>query len=32
MKLGWAVRLRLWNQTSDYGEFEMNTRRQFFFD
>jgi hypothetical protein len=32
LRLGWVVQLRLWNRAKDYGEFELSTRREFFFD
>jgi hypothetical protein len=32
MELGWVVQLRLWSRKTDYGEYELKTRRQFFRD
>jgi hypothetical protein len=32
LRLGWAVQLRLWQRATDYGEYELTTRREFFFD
>ena len=32
LRLGWAAQLRLWNRATDYGEYELTTRREFFFD
>lgn len=31
-QLGWVVQLRLWSRKTDYGEFELNVRREFFRD
>jgi hypothetical protein len=31
-RLGWAVQLRIWSRKTDYGEYELNVRRQFFRD
>jgi hypothetical protein len=32
MRLGWVAQLRLWSRATDYGEYELTTRREFFFD
>lgn len=32
MKLGWVVQLRLWTRKTDYGEYELTVRREFFRD
>lgn len=32
MRLGWVAQLRLWKREKDYGEFELQTKRDFFFD
>jgi hypothetical protein len=32
MKLGWVVQLRLWTRKTDYGEYELTERREFFRD
>ncbi len=32
LRLGWVAQLRLWNRATDYGEYELTTRREFFFD
>jgi hypothetical protein len=32
LRLGWVVQLRLWSRATDYGEYELATRREFFFD
>lgn len=32
LKLGWVAQLRLWKRESDFGEFQLNERRIFFFD
>jgi hypothetical protein len=32
LRLGWVVQLRLWSRPTDYGEYELTTRREFFFD
>jgi hypothetical protein len=32
MRLGWVAQLRLWNQATDYEEYELTTRREFFFN
>ena len=31
-KLGWMVRLKRWQRDSDFGEFKLNERTEFFFD
>jgi hypothetical protein len=31
-RLGWVAQLRLWSRKTDYGEYELHTRRQFFRD
>jgi hypothetical protein len=32
MRLGWVAQLRLWTRPNDYGEYELATRQEFFFD
>ena len=32
LRLGWVVQLRIWSRKTDYGEYELSTRREFFFD
>lgn len=32
LRLGWVAQLRLWSRKTDYGEYELSTRREFFFD
>lgn len=32
MRLGWVAQLRLWQRATDYGEYQLTTRREFFFD
>lgn len=32
LRLGWVAQLRLWSRPTDYGEYELTTRREFFFD
>ena len=32
LRLGWVVQLRLWTRASDYGEYQLTERREFFFD
>ena len=32
MKLGWVIQLRLWTRKTDYGEYELTVRREFFRD
>ena len=32
LRLGWVAQLRLWQRPTDYGEYELTTRREFFFD
>jgi hypothetical protein len=32
LRLGWVVQLRRWSRSSEYGEFELATQREFFFD
>ncbi|HZD61737.1 MAG TPA: hypothetical protein VE200_02990, partial [Xanthobacteraceae bacterium] len=32
LRLGWVAQLRFWSRAADYGEYELTTRREFFFD
>jgi len=32
MRLGWIVELRIWKRKTDYGDFELEQRRDFFWD
>jgi hypothetical protein len=32
LRLGWVAQLRIWSRKTDYGEYELSTRREFFFD
>jgi len=32
LRLGWVAQLRLWSRAKDYEEYELTTRREFFFD
>jgi hypothetical protein len=32
LRLGWVAQLRLWSRATDYGEYELTTRREFFFE
>jgi hypothetical protein len=32
LRLGWVAQLRFWSRATDYGEYELTTRREFFFD
>jgi hypothetical protein len=32
LRLGWVVQLRRWSRPSEFGEFELTTQREFFFD
>lgn len=32
MTLGWLVELNIWQSKTDYGELELTSRREFFFD
>ena len=32
LRLGWVAQLRLWSRKTDYGEYELSTRREFFFE
>jgi hypothetical protein len=32
LRLGWMVRLRRWSRPSEFGEFELTTQQEFFFD
>jgi hypothetical protein len=32
LRLGWVAQLRLWSRATDYAEYELTTRREFFFD
>jgi hypothetical protein len=32
LRLGWVIQLRRWSRPSEFGEFELTTQREFFFD
>jgi hypothetical protein len=32
LRLGWVAQLRFWSRATDYGEYELTTRREFFFN